>query len=51
MPIRLLCVLLCLASAACATHAERCQGSLQRINTEPQPKATTAPAADAHSDP
>ena len=45
----LLCLLLCLTAAACATRAPLCQGALQPINATPQPKTTQAPVADPFS--
>jgi hypothetical protein len=51
MRTRLLCLLLCLTAASCATRATLCQGALQPINATPQPKATQAPASDPLSRP
>lgn len=51
MRTRLLCLLLCLTAASCATRAPLCQGAVQQINATPQPKATQAPAADSLSHP
>jgi hypothetical protein len=46
----LLCLLLCLASGACVTHAGRCQGPVQPINGPfLQPKAAhTSSSADSN---
>ena len=44
MRIHLWCLLLCLACDACATAADRCQGSLEQINqTQALKKSTTPP--------